>query len=369
MALLKKAEITTAYFKCGILGFQGSGKTFTAIELGYGLCRAVKNNKLAFFDTEKASDFFVKPLAAKKIEFLSVKSRAFSDLMITIDECVKGGVCVLVVDSLTHVWREICDAYAKKLGRKRLQFQDWMIIKGEWRDFTDALINSPIHMIICGRAGYEYDYDIDDQGNKDLIKTGTKMKAEAETGFEPDLVIEMESVTANMEELAKIEGRKARTSFKPKVGSKLIHRAHILKDRADVLDGHIFDNPTFDNFQPHFKTLNIGGKHLGVDTSRTSQERFSPEGKTERQIYGEKKGIALEEIKGAMVQMWPGQSAPEKKAKADFIDTIFGTKAWAKVEKCSLEELEAVVVKLNNFAEKYEEREDIKKAWEAVKDG
>jgi hypothetical protein len=48
---------------------------------------------------------------------------------------------------------------------------------------------------LCGRAGYEYDHEENEDGGKDLIKIGTKMKAEGEFGFEPSLVIEMERLT------------------------------------------------------------------------------------------------------------------------------------------------------------------------------
>jgi hypothetical protein len=48
---------------------------------------------------------------------------------------------------------------------------------------------------------FEYDYDFNPDGTKDLIKTGTKLKAEGEFAFEPHLVVEMERVTPGQEEL------------------------------------------------------------------------------------------------------------------------------------------------------------------------
>ena len=42
--------------------------------------------------------------------------------------------------------------------------------------FTDLFINAPIHIILCGRAGYEYDYFEDQEtGKKNLEKTGIKI--------------------------------------------------------------------------------------------------------------------------------------------------------------------------------------------------
>ena len=60
MALLKKAQNQTAFLKAGIMGFQGSGKTYTAVDLAIGLTKLSKGTKVAFYDTETGSDFHIK---------------------------------------------------------------------------------------------------------------------------------------------------------------------------------------------------------------------------------------------------------------------------------------------------------------------
>lgn len=342
MSILKKAEHTMAYAKIGIMGFQGTGKTYTSALIAIGICNLTKNNKIAFFDSETGSDFMISMMREHGIEMYQVKSRAFKDLTQTIQEGEKDGFGVLIIDSITHVWKELCQSYDEKLKRHgRLQFQDWNLIKPTWqRDYVDLFLNSKIHIIVCGRAGYEYDYDFNEDGTKDLIKTGTRMKAESEFGFEPSLVIEMERVSENREEVETIKKDKQRKqTFRPKVGSQWIHRAHVLKDRSDTLDGKSFDDPTFDDFLPHFQTLNIGGQHLGVDISRTSKELFDAEGKPTWAKEKEMAKIALEEIEGELVKFFPGQGAKEKRAKVELVETIFQTKSWTKVEGLQLEVL------------------------------
>jgi hypothetical protein len=63
MTLFKPAEITTAYLKMALMGFQGSGKTYTATSVTVGLVQMMRELKLdagdkpiAFIDTEKGSD-------------------------------------------------------------------------------------------------------------------------------------------------------------------------------------------------------------------------------------------------------------------------------------------------------------------------
>ena len=365
MGLLQKAESTTAFFKCGILGFSGAGKTFTAGLLAQGICKSIDNNKIAFLDTETGSDFLLKKLQAENLEVFQAKTRSFSDVLLFLEECEKDGIGVTIIDSITHIWRDLCDAYDKKLHRKgRLQFQDWAVLKGEWKQYTDRFINSALHIIACGRAGYEYDYDYNEDGTKDLIKTGTKMKVESEFGFEPSLVIEMERLTPSkqiMDELKEISDpklkRQRKQTFKPQIGSKWIHRAHILKDRADIMDGQSFDNPTFENFKPHFDFLNIGGVHLGVDTTRSSEDRFDIEGRPDWKKNKINKDIALEEIQATMVKLWPSTTKDDKQAKADFLEAIFDTRSWVAVQEKSLRELEDVKKVLKEFEINYEKAE------------
>jgi hypothetical protein len=271
------------------------------------------------------------------IEMFQVKSRAFADLTQTIKDCEKEGVSILIIDSITHVWKELIQSYDEKLHRKgRMQFQDWAIIKPEWqRGYVDPFLNSSLHILALGRAGYEWDYDWNEDGSKDLVKTGTKFKAEAEFGFEPSLVIEMERVSKNLETIESLKKDKQRKqTFKPKVGSQWVHRAHVLKDRSDTLDGQSFDDPTFMSFLPHFQSLNIGGQQLGVDTSRTSHDLFDAEGKPDWKREADAKKISLDTIQGWLTTYFPGSTASEKKAKLGILKFVFGKPSWEFV--CSL---------------------------------
>lgn len=349
MTLLQKAEKSLAYGKIGIFGFQGAGKSFTAWLIALGISKLIGNKKIAWFDTETGSDFFIDWAEKEKIDFYQIKKRSFVDLLDTITECEQQGVGVLIEDSVTHVWRDLCDSYDKKLNRRgRLQFQDWAIVKGEWKHYTDLFINSKIHILALGRAGFEYDYDMNQDGTKDLIKVGTKFKAESEFGFEPHLVIEMERVTPGMEQLETIrqttderKRREQKQLMRPKIGSQWIHRSHILKDRTDTIDGQSFDDPTFDNFLPHFQKLNLGGKHLGVDTTKDSTELFSHEGKPDWKYEQEQKDLLRAEIKATIDKYFPGSTKEERKAKILIKEHLFNVKSDEGLDGVVLDKLKA----------------------------
>src|SRR5262249_22299987 len=144
----------------------------------------------------------------------------------------EAAASLLLVDSLTHFWVELCRSYMAAKKRTRLQFDDWAFLKTEWAKFTDLFINSNLHVVLCGRAGFEYDYIVDEEsGKKNLEKPDIRMKAESEMGYEPSLLVLMER--------------------KMDVAEKETWRlATVLKDRSMLLDGAQFTNPTFKDFLP-----------------------------------------------------------------------------------------------------------------------
>ncbi len=162
MGLFARAEITSAYLKMGLMGFAGSGKTFTATETAIGLVKLMRDlgidqgRPMFFLDTETGSDWVKPRIEAAGIDLYTAKTRAFADLLAAVSEAERLS-CLLLVDSITHFWKELCETYMKTKKRTRLQFDDWGFLKGEWGKFTDLFVNSGLHIIICGRAGYEYD--------------------------------------------------------------------------------------------------------------------------------------------------------------------------------------------------------------------
>lgn len=338
-----------AFAKVGVFGFAGAGKTRTATDIAIGLAKAYggENPKPIYFvDTETGSDFMIPRVKSAGLKLEVLKSRAFSLLTQAIPEA-EANASVLILDSLTHFWRELCDSYQKKLNRKRLQFQDWQVIKGEWGLYTDLFLNSKLHIIACGRAGYDYNHEVNEDGTKDLVKTGTKMKAESEFGFEPSLVIEMESRTVSQDELEaakkianKWKRKDAFAGISANPGGNIINRAHVLKDRWDILNGKHFDYPTFDDFRPHFDMLNIGGEHLGVDVSKDSQGLFNSSHGSNRKELDARREYAKDTAIKAIAKPWPGATKDEKSHKNFMFELVFeelSTKVLDTMELGALE--------------------------------
>lgn len=313
MTLLQKAKPEMAYLKLGIYGEAGSGKTFTSSRVAIGLAKFIKSKKpIAFADTETGADFVAPAFKAAGLDLVVAKTRAFQDLLGIVDEA--ASTCdILIIDSITHFWNELIDSYLKKNEKKRLTLRDWQPLKQTWREFTDRFVNSKLHIIVCGRSADKWE-EVEDpeDGSKELRKVGTKMRTETEMGYEPSLLVEMEAIQIT-----------ART------GGKYVHRAYVKKDRFDVIDGLIFDNPTLDSFLPHILLLNLGGEHKAIETDRNSQDMF------ERGDTGEqkriRKEILLEKITNEIKKLYPGQTENDKKERIALLEHVFGTNSWTEI--------------------------------------
>lgn len=360
------------FLKAGILGFAGSGKTYTSAVIAAGVRKAQGlKGPIAMFDTEAAAQY-IAPMVKRDtgLDLVGAQSRALKDAIEFLKACQAQGVSVAILDSVTHLWRELQDSYLKQVNtalaakgrnpRTRLEFQDWGPIKAEWEKFANLYLNIPMHVIICGRAGYDYDYeDVEgrDDGKKQLVKTGIKMKTEGEFGYEPSLLIQMERVQ-----------QAADGSILPYI----VHRATVIKDRFGVLDGKSADNPGFDFFRP-FVDLLTPGQAVSVDTTAKTDLHVDESGDAEWQRERKLRAIFCEEIQGKLTAVWPGQSAEEKKNKVEVIHRLFGTRSWTQVEglrsevlKGGLDAMDAVVETLKKPGEEAPAKEEPKKLADAL---
>lgn len=334
MGLLQVIEDAPGFVKASFQGPQGSGKSRTAVELACTTHGVFKSKKpIAFFDTEGGSDYLAK-LIEERTGFkpVRVKTRAFSQLLDVAKECRQGAADILIVDSITHVWREIQASYMARIneGRRyektRMDIQDIMAIKTQWGPWPDEFLNSPVHIIICGREGNEWGHEEDEEsGKRQLVAVGKKMKVEGEFGYEASLMVSMhaEQVAA-----ATIRKKNKTTEKRP---STIINVATVLKDRYDVMNGQMIEMPTGDDFMPFIERLNPD-LHHEVDTANHSVHSM-PESdggylkdKTDRQIV-------VEKIQAEIGTLYPGQTSDEKKARIELVKTHFGTNSWTEIEK------------------------------------
>jgi hypothetical protein len=305
------AQNTKPYFKAALEGFAGSGKTYTAALIAIGIHKRIKSDKpIVMFDTEKAAKF-LKPLFAEAgIELLVRESKSFADLAQTMARMREGASDVLIIDSITHVWEEFLRAYQIKSGHRRLQFQDWGIIKPTWKaEFSDPFVNDPYHVIMCGRAGFEYENEVDPETHKrEIYKSGIKMKVEGETAYEPDILI-------LMERYEKVLGE----------DKQIWREATIVKDRSTLIDGKTFKNPKFADFAPCIEAMmsNPFNKKVKLVPEADTGVMFKTE--EERAEFRKERDKWLEEIDGVLIRAFPSSAGKDRQTKLEILSEIFGT--------------------------------------------
>jgi hypothetical protein len=360
VGLLKEIAIEQVAAKVGLFGIQGSGKSLTALLLALGLSKKFHGGApIAMHDTEGASDFLEPIAKIEGVKVLRHKSTSFADMVTVLREAESTGCCVFIQDTVSRTWTELVDAIGKKKNVKRLEFQHWAEVKGLWRErFVDRYMVSPLHCIVVGRAGDTYDTVEDvETGKRSQERSGTKMSAEKEFGYEPNLLIEMEGRRMPN---AEATGKKRRVR---NAGGRIIHYAHVLKDRSRALNGLSLEFKdinhyqkgdylkVFDAFAPHWAFLNIGQAPAGtVDIKSSSANLFDADGPGAPRVdWGKRRDIAAEEIAGILAHLFPGQDANSKRIRQSLLHEQFDTFSWTAIESMSVERLEEAVEVLRVF--------------------
>lgn len=333
------------FIKASFGGFAGSGKSRTGSEFVAGAYKTLKCTKpILIIDNEKGSRFLI-PFFQQNIPGVEVfvkDTTSLADVLEAMRLLDRGEIDFLFIDSLTKVWYKFIADYKEKNRIKFLTLQDWGKILPEWQtEFSDKFVGISGSIVFTGRGGFTYEKEEeekDEQGRVTkkaaFVKSGVKMKMAGETPFEPDLNIWMEQVQ-DMNE-----------------GSPAVWReAHIMKDRSAMIDGNIFKNPSFKDFQPVFDFL-IGlpvGDVAGISDSTNLAPGENWESKNRR----DQKDICLEEIKAIFDSLSLGSSNEAKRIKVHVLDTIFKTPSWTAIEKQTVEQLESGVLLLKSFKNKY----------------
>lgn len=325
------------YLKVAFEGFAGSGKTYTMAQLAIGLHQRIKSTKpIVAVDTEEALQALKPVFDAAGIKVLRKSTRSLADLMEAMRRCREGVSDILLLDSVTHIWEDVLSSYMRKKNRQRLQFEDWGIIKPTWkREFSDPFVRDPYHCLMTGRAGFEYSDEKDEDGKRQIYKTGIKMKVEGETAYEPDMLV-------LMERFEEVIGRDKR----------VWREATIIKDRSTLIDGKTFQNPTFDSFAPAIDRL-LANPAYALPQERDAAGLFATE--EERKQFGVQREILLEKIEGEMVAAWPGATAEAKRAKSEALQECFGTRSWTEISKKGIGPLEeglALIIERSSRARK-----------------
>lgn len=165
-----KAQRKKARLRLALSGTSGSGKTYGALQIAKGL-----GGKIAVLDTERGSA----SLYSDTVDFDVVElgppyePERFIEVM---DAAAKAGYDVLIIDSITHEWKgaggmlEIVDNIARAKFRGN-SYAAWNEGDKRHRRFVDAMLHSPLHVIVTMRSKAVY-VEGERNGKKTIEKQG-----------------------------------------------------------------------------------------------------------------------------------------------------------------------------------------------------
>ncbi|GHU26883.1 hypothetical protein FACS1894172_02880 [Spirochaetia bacterium] len=184
----KKAERTQLYLRCALFGPSGSGKTMTALRMAKGIADKM-GVPFSVIDTEARSaskyadrfTFDVDDLAEKNID----------RYIASMNECIKAGYKVLVIDSLSHAWRELTDEVDRLSQDSKNKFSPWAKVSPKQKRFIDAILNFPGHIIATMRSKTEWVIGEGKNGKAVPEKKGLAPEQGKGIEYEFDLLVEM----------------------------------------------------------------------------------------------------------------------------------------------------------------------------------
>lgn len=183
---LRKATRQKAKIRLGLSAVSGGGKTFSALQIAFGLVGDWE--KIVVIDTENGSADLYAHLGPYSV--LPLQAPFSPERYIeAVKDCENAGMECIIIDSISHEWegKGGCLEIQESLGGK---YQDWAKVTPRHRAFIDAVLESKAHVITTVRRKQDYEMTKDGNGRVKVEKAG--LKEVTREGFEYELTVNLE---------------------------------------------------------------------------------------------------------------------------------------------------------------------------------
>lgn len=244
---IRKAERKKAKLRLGISAPSGAGKTFSSLNMAYGITGDWA--KVGLIDTENGSgdlyahlgEYSVIPIEAPYTPDKYIQAiKLFED----------NGFEVIVVDSLSHAWAgeggildiQSATAAASRSGNS---YTAWREVTPKHNALVNAILQSKCHIIATMRAKTEYVQEKNDNGKTEIRKVG----------------------------LAPVQRDGMEYEFTVMLDVSITHTASASKDRTGLFDGQYF-KPGVDTGKLLLEWLETGSEVVKSETLDTLHEKW-----------------------------------------------------------------------------------------------
>ncbi len=187
----KRASKTQLKLRMALIGPAGSGKTYSALNIGQHL-----GEKLAVVDTEHGSAS--KYAGLFTFDVLELESFHPQQYIDAISAAEHAGYDVLIIDSLSHAWMgkdgalELVDKAAKRSPSGN-SFVAWRDVTPLHNKLIEAMLAAKLHLIVTMRSKTEYVQDKDEKGRTQIRKVGLQPVQRDGLEYEFDVVADLDT--------------------------------------------------------------------------------------------------------------------------------------------------------------------------------
>jgi hypothetical protein len=224
-----EAERTQLYLRCALFGPSGSGKTMTALRMAKGIAEKM-GVRYAVIDTEarSASKY------ADRFKFVvnNLENKTVDGYITAMNEAYQAGYKILVIDSLSHAWRELTEEVDRitQASTSKNSFLSWGKVSPKQKRLVEAVLNFPGHIIATMRSKTEWVVGLGRNGKNVPEKLGLAPEQGKGIEYEFDLLVEL-----NQE-----------------------HQAVVTKDRTGKFQDEVKDKPGEDFGVALYDWLTVG---------------------------------------------------------------------------------------------------------------
>lgn len=180
--IIRKAERRNAKIKLALQGPSGSGKTYSALQIAKGLTEL---NNVVIIDTENYSADLYDHIGDFNVIDI-VKPYSPEKYIQAIEDSVKAGMKVIIIDSLSHEWEGeggILDVHSQLAGNS---FTNWAKVTPRHNALVQAILNADAHIIATFRT--KQDYVLTDKNGK-MVPEKVGLKSVTRDGMDYEFTI------------------------------------------------------------------------------------------------------------------------------------------------------------------------------------
>lgn len=199
-----------AKLRLAIFGTSGSGKTYTSLRIATGM-----TGKIAVIDTERGSAS--KYADRFTFDVLELPEKDINTYCAAISAADNAGYDILIIDSLSHAWRELLEE-VDRLATTKYRGNTWSAWSQgtpKQRRFVDAILDFNGHIIATMRTKTEWTTTTDKNGKMKPVRVG----------------------------LAPVQGKGIEYEFDLLMDISPDHNVMVLKDRTGKYQDEIIEKP------------------------------------------------------------------------------------------------------------------------------